>query len=182
MKHEEIKHIIEALLFASDTPLTIDTMLSIFEDWQKPTRETIRIVLAELSDDYLNRAIELKEVASGFRFQTKQGLSAWIEKLFQEKPAKYSKAMLEALAIIAYKQPVTRGDIEEIRGVAVNTSMIRSLIERGWIRIVGYRDMPGKPALYVTTKEFLDYFNLQSISGLPKLKSLKDEETVVTSP
>ena len=169
MDELELKQIVEALLMSSGEPLAIDKMLAVFDDWQKPTREQLQRVLAALTIDYESRAIELKCLAGGYCLQTKVQYSSWVQRLLSEKPAKYSGAFLEVLAIIAYKQPVTRADIEEIRGVAVSSPMLKTLIEREWIQIAGHRDVPGKPALYTTTKTFLDYFNLVSIKHLPPL-------------
>lgn len=169
MDERELKHIVEALLMSHGAPLSLDKMLLAFEDWQLPTREQLKQVLAELASDYESRAIELKCLASGYCIQTKARYSAWITRFLTEKPAKYSQALLEVLAIIAYKQPVTRADIEEIRGVAVSSSMLKTLLERQWVQVAGFRDVPGKPAIYVTTKRFLDYFNLASLHDLPPI-------------
>lgn len=135
----------------------------------KPTLAQLQLALAQLAKDYENRAIELKELANGYVLQTRQYFSPWISRLYSEKPPKYSRALLETLAIIAYRQPVTRADIEEIRGVAVASSLFKTLLEREWIRIAGHRDVPGKPSVYTTTKAFLSYFNLKSLSELPSL-------------
>ena len=165
----ELKQIVEALLMSSGEPLTLDKMLTVFDDWQKPTREQLKKVLTALAADYKTHAIELKYLAGGYCLQTKEQYSYWIARLLAEKPVKYSSAFLEVLAIIAYRQPVTRADIEEIRGVAVSSPMLKTLLEREWIHIAGHRDVPGKPAVYTTTKAFLDYFNLASINDLPPL-------------
>ncbi|NNE37366.1 MAG: SMC-Scp complex subunit ScpB, partial [Gammaproteobacteria bacterium] len=147
----------------------------IFEaDDEPPGKDDIRAALSQLIDDYADRGIELKEVASGFRFQVRAEYAEWINRLFQDKPQRYSRAFMETLAIIAYRQPVTRGEIEDIRGVSVNTNIIKSLQEREWIRVVGHRDVPGKPELLATTREFLDYFNLKKLSELPPLSEIKD--------
>lgn len=175
MDEKELKNILEALLMSSGEPLSVDKMLTAFEDWEKPSPELIKNALQTLADEYQTRGIELKNLASGYCLQTKAQYSAWIARLFTEKPAKYSTALLEVLAIIAYKQPVTRADIEEIRGIAVSSSMLKTLFERQWIHIVGHRDVPGKPAMYTTTKAFLDYFNLASLSELPPLERDKNE-------
>ena len=175
----ELRQIIEAVLFAADKPLTIAQLQSVFAEPERPEKVAIRKVIDEISDDYRTRPIQLQEVASGFRFLIKKELSQWVSRLFVERPPKYSKALLETLAIIAYRQPVTRGGIEAIRGVAVSSNLIRTLLERQWIRLVGYKDVPGKPALYSTTKQFLDYFNLKSLSELPSLMSLLgDQESI----
>ena len=174
MEREEIKNIIEALLLSEQGPLDYSKMLSVFEEWQKPTREELDAVLCELQMDYHSRSFELVAVAGGYRLQTKSAYSVWVSRLQSERPAKYSRALLETLAIIAYKQPVTRGDIEEVRGVAVNSQIIKTLLEREWIRVAGYKDVPGKPAVYTTTKTFLDYFNLVHLRDLPPLPEIVD--------
>jgi segregation and condensation protein B len=165
-----LKHTVEALLMSSDEPLSAASILAVFYDWEKPSIEAVQHCLNALTEDYASRGIELKSLASGYRFQTKAAYSTWVSRLLNDKPAKYSGALLETLAIIAYRQPVTRADIEDIRGVAVSTSIMKTLIERGWVRIVGFRDVAGKPAVYTTTKEFLDYFNLSSLNDLPLLQ------------
>lgn len=167
MDEQSIKLIIEALLMSNIGPLSIEKIMSAFDE-PRPNQEQIKNALIELENDYETRSIELKCLASGYCFQTKKEYSPWIARLLTEKQAKYSNAFLEVLAIIAYKQPVTRADIEEIRGVAVSSSMLKSLLEREWVRIAGYRDVPGKPAVYTTTKAFLDYFNLATLNDLPQ--------------
>lgn len=176
MDNNQLQGIVEALLMSSTEPLSLEQIQSVFDSWDQPTPAQIRQVLADLTQDYQHRAIELVEVANGFCLQTRTQFSPWIARLQAEKPPKYSRALLETLAIIAYKQPVTRADIEEIRGVAVNSLIIRTLVEREWIRIAGHRDVPGKPAVYVTTKCFLDYFNLRTLEELPPLNSLQLED------
>ena len=168
MDHQTIKYIIEALLMSNTEPLSLEKMQSVFVDSEQPTKDQLQNILCELSADYETRAIELKQLARGYCFRTKECYSPWISRLLIEKPTKYSTALLEVLAIIAYKQPVTRADIEEIRGIAVSTPMLKTLLEREWVRVAGYRDVPGKPAVYTTTKAFLDYFNLKSLGELPK--------------
>ena len=165
--------ILEALLLSASRPISIDDIVKVFED-PKPSKDEIRKALNQIDQDCLTRGIELKKIASGYRLQVKQSLSQYIAKLWEEKPQKFSKATLETLSLIAYKQPITRGEIEEIRGVAVGTQLIRGLMERGWVKIVGQRDVPGRPSLYSTTKEFLDYFGLQHLRELPELPSLPD--------
>lgn len=152
-------------------PLSLEQIQSVFEEWERPSRDSLKLTLDELAADYENRGIELKNLASGYTLQTRVRYSPWVSRLYAEKPAKYSRALLETLAIIAYRQPVTRADIEDIRGVAVSSPMLKTLIEREWIRIAGHRDVPGKPAVYVTTKTFLDYFNLTSLNELPDLQA-----------
>lgn len=173
----EIKCIVEALLFSSEEALSLEQILAVFEDWHKPSQQLLQEVLSLLAEEYSQSAIELKEVSSGFRFQTRPRYSLWVSRMLSEKPAKYSKAALETLAIIAYRQPVTRGDIEEIRGVSVNTQVMKMLQEREWIKVAGYRDVPGRPALYVTTKAFLNYFNLKALSDLPLVMGNELEQT-----
>jgi segregation and condensation protein B len=167
MDAQDLKYIVEALLMSNSGPLSLDKIMSVFDE-PAPTQEQLKSALKELENDYEARSIELKCLASGYCFQTKQRYSAWIARLLTEKQAKYSNAFLEVLAIIAYKQPVTRADIEEIRGVAVSSSMLKTLLEREWVRVAGYRDVPGKPAVYTTTKAFLDYFNLATLNDLPQ--------------
>lgn len=180
MDDNELKAIIEALLMSATEPLTIDRLESVFDDWYKPEPGKIQEALTELARDYETSGIELTTVAGGYRFQTRSQYSHWVARLFAEKPAKYSRALLETLAIIAWQQPVTRADIEDIRGVAVSSPMLKTLIEREWIRIAGHRDVPGKPAVYVTTRTFLDYFNLKSLSDLPPLPE-REESSMATN-
>ena len=169
----KLSEILEALLLSASRPISIDDIVKVFED-PKPSKDEIRKALNQIDQDCITRGIELKKIASGYRLQVKQSLSQYIAKLWEEKPQKFSKATLETLSLIAYKQPITRGEIEEIRGVAVGTQLIRGLMERGWVKIVGQRDVPGRPSLYSTTKEFLDYFGLQHLRELPELPSLPD--------
>ena len=169
----KLSEILEALLLSASRPISIDDIVKVFED-PKPSKDDIRKALNQVDQDCLTRGIELKKIASGYRLQVKQSLSQYIAKLWEEKPQKFSKATLETLSLIAYKQPITRGEIEEIRGVAVGTQLIRGLMERGWVKIVGQRDVPGRPSLYSTTREFLDYFGLQHLRELPELPSLPD--------
>lgn len=173
MQLEIIKNIVESLLFVSEQPLSIDQLMLLFDEGSV-SKADIRVALDELENDYQARGIELKQVASGFRFQACADYQLWFHRLLQEKPQRYSKALLETLAIIAYRQPVTRADIEGIRGVAVSSSIIKTLVEREWVRVVGHRDVPGKPSIYATTKAFLDYFGLISLNDLPPLSELKD--------
>jgi segregation and condensation protein B len=169
-----LKSILEALLLASGEPLSLETLASVFTDEERPANAEISKALEGLSDDYAERGLELKEVASGFRIQVREDANPWITRLWEERPQRYSRALLETMALIAYRQPITRGDIEEVRGVSVRTNIIRTLQEREWIRVVGHRDVPGKPALFGTTKVFLDYFNLASLDDLPSLAEIKD--------
>lgn len=178
MDLDELKKIVEVLLLSVDNPLDLNTLQKAFEGEFIPDKDTLRRAINLLSDEYSSRGIELIEVASGYRIQTKKEFSIWASRLQFEKPAKYSRALLETLAIIAYKQPVTRADIEELRGVHVNTNALKTLLEREWIRIAGYKDVPGKPAVYVTTKHFLNYFNLKTLNELPVLNQIADSLTL----
>ena len=171
----DLKAIIEAALFAAQRPLNIGEIEGLFPEEEKPEVAAIRAALADLAEEYRTRPIELKEVASGFRYQVRAAFSPWVSRLFEERPARYSKALLETLAIIAYRQPVTRGEIEDIRGVSVSTLIIRTLLERDWVHVVGHKEVPGRPALYATTRQFLDYFNLQSLNDLPPLQALVEQ-------
>ena len=169
----DLKRIIEGAILASESPLTIDNLESLFIV-ESPTRSEIRDAIAEIEADCESRGFELKKVATGYRFQVKEKYSEWVSRLWEERAPRYTRALLETLALIAYKQPITRGDIEEIRGVAVSTNIIRTLLEREWVRVVGHRDVPGRPAMYATTKHFLDYFNVASLEELPTLQEIKD--------
>ena len=169
----KLNQIIEALLLSASRPLSIEEIEKVFVENQ-PSRDEIRKSLKEIEEDCFNRGIELKKVSTGFRLQVKQDLSNYVSKLWEERPQKFSKATLETLSLIAYKQPITRGEIEEVRGVTVGTQLMRGLMERGWVKIVGQRDVPGRPSLYATTKDFLDYFGLQHLRELPDLPELPD--------
>jgi len=169
-----LKQILEAAISAAGAPLSMERLLELFEDDERPEPKRIRETLEELAQEYQGRGVELKEVASGWRIQVRKEYAPWVSRLYDEKPARYSRALLETLAIIAYRQPVTRGEIEDIRGVGVSTHIIKTLTEREWIRVVGHRDVPGKPGLYATTRRFLDYFGLKSLDELPSLQELKD--------
>ena len=171
---EQLEHIIEAAIFASDEPLTIKQMQALFEEEEIPTPDMLRQAVTQLKEVYASRSIELKELASGFTFQVKKGVVHRIHKLWQERAPRYSRALLETLAIIAYRQPITRAEIEDIRGVAVSSSIIKNLSDHGWIRSVGYREVPGKPELLATTKQFLDHFNMKSLDQLPPLAEIKE--------
>jgi segregation and condensation protein B len=174
MNPDSIRKIIEGALLAAGKPLDIPRLETLFEDDERPPRDQIKAALEEIEGDCRERGFELKQVASGYRFQVRQELATWVNRLWEEKPKRYSRAMLETLSLIAYRQPLTRGDIELVRGVAVSSDIIKTLQERDWVRVVGYRDVPGKPALYATTKQFLDYFNLKSLEHLPALGEIKD--------
>ena len=170
------KQIIEGLLLAAGKPLPMSKIAEVFDEQERPDAEALKAVLEEIEEDCKDRGFELKKVASGYRFQVKQEYGEWVGKLWEEKPQRYSRALLETISIIAYRQPITRGEIEKIRGVAVSTNIIRTLIEREWVRVVGHRDVPGRPAMYATSKEFLDYFNLKSLEELPTLSEIRDLE------
>ncbi len=172
----KLKNIIEAGLLAAGKPVSIDGLLALFLDDEQPTRDDLQAVFAELQNDYCDRGIELVEVSNGWRIQVSKDYSNWISRLWEEKPGRYSRALLETLALIAYRQPITRGEIEEIRGVAVSTNIIRTMMDRDWVHVVGHRDVPGRPALYATTREFLDYFGLKALGELPTLAEIKDLE------
>lgn len=176
MDDRKVKNIVESALLAINKPLSLKQIEDMFDaaESEKPEREQIKHALKELAEEYSERGVELKQVSSGYRMQVRQEYEPWIGRLWEERPPRYSRALLETLAIIAYRQPITRSEIEEIRGVSVSTSITRTLQEREWVRVVGHRDVPGKPALFGTTKEFLDYFNLQHLDELPTLAELKD--------
>jgi len=178
MSEARIKHIVEAVLLASGKPLTLEQLLGVFGDGEKPERDQLRQAIATLQDDYAERGIELVQVASGYRMQVKQTMEPWVSRLTEEKPARYSRALLETLALVAYRQPITRGEIEDIRGVSVSSSIVKTLQEREWVRIVGHRDVPGRPAMYGTTRQFLDYFNLKGLDDLPTLMELRDIDAI----
>lgn len=175
---DELKNIIEAILLSSNEPVAVEKMQEVFDEERRPSLDELKDILNSLKADYSTRAFELIQVASGYKVQTKPEYSSWVSRIQIEKPAKYSRALLETLAIIAYKQPVTRADIEELRGVAVNSHIMKTLMEREWIRIAGHKDVPGKPAVYTTTKEFLNYFNLHYLSELPSLPQIMETLTV----
>ncbi len=167
-----IKNILEAALLAAGEPLSEERLLGLFNETERPAREQLRAALQQLRDDCASRSIELREVGGGWRVQVKQEFAPWVAKLWEERAPRYSRALLETLALIAYRQPITRAEIEEIRGVTIASSIMKTLQEREWIRIVGHREVPGRPALYATTAEFLDYFNLRSLEELPTLAEL----------
>ena len=169
----KVKMIVEGCLLAAGRPLTLDNIIAVFERSEQPDRNELKQVMQAISEDCNDRGFELKQVASGYRFQVKQDLSEWVAKLWEERPPRYTRALLETLALVAYRQPITRGDIEEIRGVAVSANIIRTLLDREWIRVVGHRDVPGRPVMFATTKQFLDYFNLKSLQELPPLSEIK---------
>jgi segregation and condensation protein B len=171
-----LKQIVEGALLAAGGPLTPDQLLGLFGEGERPDRDQVLETLASLEADYADRGIELVQVAGGYRTQVRREVAPWVGRLWEEKPPRYSRALLETLALIAYRQPITRGEIEDIRGVSVSTSIVKTLAEREWIRIVGHRDVPGRPALYATTRKFLDYFGLRSLNDLPTLAEIRDPE------
>ncbi len=170
----QLRNIVEGALLAAGQPLTIARLQELFEEGAAPEKDEIGAALQAIAADCAGRGFELREVASGWRLQVREELAPWVNRLWEEKPQRYSRAMLETLALIAYRQPITRGDIEEIRGVAVSSHIIRTLTEREWVKVVGHRDVPGRPALYATTRQFLDYFNLKSLDELPSLAEIRD--------
>ena len=179
MDKEQLKNITEAALMVSERPVSLNRLLALFEkELDRPEKADVRAAIDQITEDYTGRGIEVKEVASGFRIQVNGDYSEWINLLFEDRPPRYSRALLETLAIIAYRQPVTRAEIEEIRGVSVSSNIIRTLQERSWIRVVGQRDIPGRPELLATSKEFLDYFNLKKLSELPALAEIKDFDQI----
>ncbi|MDX1345975.1 MAG: SMC-Scp complex subunit ScpB [Sedimenticolaceae bacterium] len=171
---DNVKHIVEAALLASGKPLSIDRLLTLFLDDEQPDRKIIRDVLEDLQQEYEGRGIEVREVSTGWRIQVRKEYAPWVSRLWEEKPGRYSRALLETLSLIAYRQPITRGEIEDVRGVAVSTNIVKTLLERDWVRVVGHRDVPGRPSLYATTREFLDYFGLKSLDELPTLAEIKE--------
>lgn len=178
MEANEIKHFIEAALLAAGRPLNIDQLKALFDGRTAPEKAEIRQAIATLNEEYEERGIVVSEVASGFRMQVKSTMADRLHKLWEERPPRYSRALFETLALIAYRQPITRGDIEEIRGVSVSSNIIRQLLERDWVRVVGHRDVPGRPAMFGTTKGFLDYFSLKKLDDLPPLADLSDWESL----
>ncbi len=174
MDINELKNVVEAALLASATPMTVNQLGQLFDEESAVTREALVQTLHALHEDCGNRGVELAEVASGYRYQIRRSVYPWVSKMWTERPSRYSRAMLETLVLIAYRQPITRGEIEQVRGVVVSSSIIRTLEEREWIRVVGHRDMPGRPALFGTTREFLDYFNLKSLDELPPLAEIRE--------
>jgi segregation and condensation protein B len=177
---QDLKPAIEAMLMASDQPLTIERLAKLLEEDTSapPSRDQIREILVALQEEYAGRGVELMEVASGYRFQAKAAYAERVGRLWEERKPRYSRALLETLALIAYRQPITRGEIEHIRGVAVSSNIMRILLEREWVRVVGHRDVPGRPSVYATTKEFLDYFGMRSLEDLPPLAELTDIDHV----
>lgn len=178
MNNEQLGHIIEAALFAAGEPLSIERLQGLFEEEARPDKKQLQDVIAQLQQQCEGRGIELREVASGYRYQARAMVSRWVSRLWEERAPRYSRALLETIALIAYRQPITRAEIEDIRGVAVSSQIIKTLHERDWIRVLGHRDVPGRPALYGTTRDFLDYFNLKSLDELPTLAELRDIDKI----
>lgn len=179
MELQKLKNILEALLLSADKPMDIRHLDGLFEaDEDRPSKDEIRQALQLLQEDYAERGIQLKEVSSGFRMQVAEEYAPWVSRLWEEKAPRYSRALLETLVLIAYRQPITRGEIEDIRGVSVSSHIVKTLQEREWIRVLGHKDVPGKPAMYGTTREFLDYFNLKSLDELPPLSDIKDLDKI----
>ncbi|MET0847959.1 MAG: SMC-Scp complex subunit ScpB [Pseudomonas sp.] len=172
----ELAPLLEAFLLASGKPQSLERLFELFEEGERPEPPVFKKALTILAKSCDGRAFELKEVASGYRLQIREKFSPWVGRLWEERPQRYSRAMLETMALIAYRQPITRGEIEDVRGVAVNSNIVKTLLEREWIRVVGYRDVPGKPAMFATTKAFLDHFNLKNLDDLPPLADLRELE------
>ncbi|ODC04117.1 SMC-Scp complex subunit ScpB [Terasakiispira papahanaumokuakeensis] len=173
---EHLEQIIEAVLLAAQRPMSVEQLFALFDEHEKPSRHDIKTALMQLSARLDASAQELVEVGSGWRLHIRSDYAAWVSRLWEEKPPRYSRALLETLALVAYRQPITRGEIEEVRGVSVSTQIIRTLEEREWIRVIGHRDVPGRPSLYATTRQFLDYFNLRTLDELPALAELPEPE------
>jgi len=180
MVPKKLKNIIEGFIFASDKVLSVDQLIKMFPEGERPDKNDVEQALQALQSDFESHGIELKQVSSGYRFQVREEHTAWVSRLWEERPQKYTRALLETLALIVYRQPITRGEIEEIRGVSVSTNIIRTLQEREWIKVVGQRDVPGRPTLFASTKQFLDYFNLESLEDLPPLSEIKDLDAIAT--
>jgi segregation and condensation protein B len=176
MNDQYVKNVVEAALLAAGRPVTMDELIGVFDERDGSNADEVKAAIAALTADYESRGLELLEVASGYRIQIKAAVAHPVARLWQERPAKYSRALLETLALVAYRQPITRGEIEQIRGVTVNPHIIKTLLERSWIRVVGHRDVPGKPELLGTTRDFLDYFSLKKLDDLPTLTQLKELE------
>ena len=175
MDNDKLQPILEALFAASDKPLSVNQLFDLFVgDIDQPGKDEIRKAIEVLTSKYQDGGVELKQVASGFRLQVRADYEAWVARLWEQKPPRYSRALMETLALIAYRQPITRGEIEDIRGVSVSTNIIRTLEERDWVKSLGHKEVPGRPTLYGTTREFLDYFNLKSLNELPTLAEIRD--------
>ena len=178
MSDHPLSNVIEAVLLAAGRPVTVEQILELFDEHERPPAEDVVAAIASLSERYADSGVELREVASGWRVQVRQQFAGTVSRLWQERPSRYSRALLETLSLIAYRQPITRGEIEDIRGVTVASTIMRTLQERNWIRVVGYREVPGRPELLGTTREFLDYFGLKSLDDLPTLAELQDLDDI----
>jgi segregation and condensation protein B len=174
----KIQAITEAALLAAGRPMSLDQLRDLFDESERPARQVMEHVMVLLDSACEGRGFELKKVASGYRLQIREAYAPWVGRLFEEKPQRYSRALLETLALIAYRQPITRSEIEDIRGVTVSSNIIRTLQEREWVRVVGHRDVPGRPAMYATSRQFLDYFNLQGLDQLPPLSDIRDLDEI----
>lgn len=173
---KDLASLLEAFLLAAGKPMTLERMAELFEEAERPALALLRKALEVLAKSCKDRAFELKEVGSGYRLQVRERYSPWVGRLWEERPQRYSRALLETLVLIAYRQPITRGEIEDVRGVAVNSQIVKTLLEREWVRVVGHRDVPGRPAMFATTRQFLDHFNLKSLDELPPLAVLRELE------
>jgi segregation and condensation protein B len=178
MSTEQLAKILEGAMMSFNKPLSETQMENLFEEDERPSKQDIRAALSLLQDQCEGRGVELHEVASGWRYQVRQEVSPWVSRLWDERPQRYSRALLETLALVAYRQPITRGEIEDIRGVAVSSHIMKTLLEREWVKVIGHRDVPGRPAMYATTRQFLDYFNMQSLNQLPSLAEIRDLEKI----
>jgi segregation and condensation protein B len=178
MNETKLRNILEGALLAAGRPLTLDQLAALFGEDERPERAALEAGLAQLAADYEGRALQLREVGSGWRVQVRQDYALWIARLWDERPTRYSRALLETLALIAYRQPITRAEIEDVRGVSVSTTIMKTLQDREWVRIVGHRDVPGRPAMFGTTRQFLDYFGLKNLDDLPSLQELRDIDSL----
>ena len=179
MEFKQLKNIVEAALLAADHPLTVDQIVKLFvDDEQVPAKDDIKKAISELEEECSERGYELKKIASGYRYQTRVEIQEWVSKLKVEKPPRYSRAFMETLSLVVYRQPITRAEIEDVRGVSISSSIFKVLLEREWIKIIGHKEVPGRPAMYGTTKKFLDYFNLKTLNELPSLAEIKDLDQV----
>jgi len=174
----KLKQIVEAALLAAGSPLTLDRIQELFLEDERPEKSALREAITELQSDYEDRGIEIAEVAGGYRINVREAFAPWVSRLWEERAPRYSRALMETLALIAYRQPITRSEIEEIRGVSVSSNIVKTLLEREWVRVVGTRDVPGKPSLYATTREFLNYFGLKSLDELPTLQQIRDLDSI----
>ncbi|MCW8903664.1 SMC-Scp complex subunit ScpB [Sedimenticola sp.] len=175
---DKLTQIVEAALLAAGGPLTVERLQELFLEDERPEKKDLREAVAALTEDYSGRGIEIVEVAGGFRINVREEYAPWVSRLWEERAPRYSRALMETLALIAYRQPITRGEIEDIRGVSVSSNIVKTLLEREWVRVVGTRDVPGKPSLYATTREFLNYFGLKSLDELPTLQQIRDLDSI----